>query len=156
MLLASQQCCSCLAPGGGTVRGLNFANSSGSAIGDSKVPASRRLPLGIIFPEEANVQPLYMYFSRSSEGTKVLEAACQAAGVSLDRGRMIGSPDRLNLFTIEGDLLRVDLDLEAHMGSTLQPNAWIILEKGNRVEPARLAAIRRLKQQADEGGCSIM
>ena len=52
------------------------------------------------------MQPLYMYFSRSSEGTKVLEAACQAAGVKLDRGRIVGSPDRLNLFTIEGDLLR--------------------------------------------------
>ena len=119
--------------------------------------ANRRLHLGIIFPEDANVPPLYMYFARSSEGVKVLEAACKAAGVNLDRGRMIGSPDRLNLFTAEGDLLRVDLDLEAHMGSTLQPNAWVILEKGNRVPPERLAQIQQMRETMDSGpGCSIM
>ena len=119
--------------------------------------ANRRLHLGIIFPEDANVPPLYMYFARSSEGVKVLEAACKAAGVNLDRGRMIGSPDRLNLFTAEGDLLRVDLDLEAHMGSTLQPNAWVILEKGNRVEPERLAAIHEVRAQLEGGvACAIM
>ena len=150
------QCCTCIAPPRGP-GGLHFANSPGSALGDAKVPAARRLPLGIIFPEDANVQPLYMYFSKSSEGVKVLEAACAAAGVKLDRGRMVGSPDRLNLFTIEGDLLRVDLDLEAHLGSTLQADAWVILEKGNRVEPERLAAIREVKRLESAGsGCAIM
>ena len=101
--------------------------------------------------------PLYMYFSKSSEGMKVLEAACGAAGVKLDRGRIVGSPERLNLFTVEGDLLRVDLDLEAHLGTTLQPNAWVILEKGNRVDEGRLSAIRQLKRTAGAGGgCAIM
>ena len=100
---------------------------------------------------------MYMFFSKSSEGMKVLEAACSAAGVKLDRGRLIGSPERLNLFTVEGDLLRVDLDLEAHMGSTLQPNAWVILEKGNRVEPERLAAIHEVRAQLEGGvACAIM
>lgn len=70
-----------------------------------------------------------MFFSKSNEGTKVLEAACKAGGIQLDKGRIIGSPERLNLFTIEGDLLRVDLDLEAHLGSTLQPSSVLILEK---------------------------
>ena len=98
-----------------------------------------------------------MFFSKSQEGMKVLEAACKAAGVTLDRGRLVGSPERLNLFTIEGDLLRVDLDLEAHLGSTLHPNSWVILEKGNRVPPERLAAIQSMRQSMDAGGgCSIM
>ena len=73
-----------------------------------------------------------MFFSKSNEGTKVLEAACKAGGIQLDKGRIIGSPERLNLFTIEGDLLRVDLDLEAHLGSTLQPSSVLILEKVRR------------------------
>jgi hypothetical protein len=51
----------------------------------------------------------------------------------------------------------VDLDLEAHLGSTLQPGAWVILEKGNRVSSARLAAIQELRASVDEGGgCAIM
>ena len=154
------QCCApCLqslqpkAPGG-----LSFANSPGSAVGDSKVPHNRRLMLGIVFPEDAHVPPMWMYFSKSSEGTKVLEAACGAAGIKLDRGRIVGSPERLNLFTSEGDLLRVDLDLEAHLGTTLQPNSMLILEKGNRVEPERLANIQEMQKQqaAGAGACVIM
>ena len=135
------------------------ANGRGSVplVGDGKVPGARRLYLGIIFPEDTNSPPMHMFFSKSAEGVKVLEAACSAAGVKLDRGRIVGSPDRLNLFTVEGDLLRVDLDLEAHMPSTLQPNSWLILEKGNRVAPERLAAIQAAKAQlADAGGCAIM
>ena len=49
----------------------------------------------------------------------------------------MGSPERVNLFTLEGDLLRIDLDLEAHLGSTLQPGGWVILEKGNRISPEK-------------------
>ena len=65
--------------------------------------------------------------------------------------------DRLNLFTLEGDLLRCDLDLEAHIPSTLQPNSWVILEKGNRVSPGRLAAIRQAAVEAQSGGgCLVM
>ena len=48
----------------------------------------RRLYLGIIFPQDAKVPPIHMFFSKSAEGMKVLEAACKAAGVKLDRGRM--------------------------------------------------------------------
>ena len=111
---------------------LRFANTAFTAKGDSSIPESRRLYLGVIFPEDTMVQPIYMFFSRTSEGVKVLEAACEAAGVKLDKGRIIGSPDRLNLFTVEGDLLRVDLDLEAHVPNTLQPGGWVVLEKVRR------------------------
>ena len=86
----------------------------------------------------------------------MLEAACQAAGVKLDRGRLVGSPDRLNLFTVEGDLLRVDLDLEAHLGSTLSDGAWVVLEKGNRIAPERLAAIQEAFRSESASGCTVM
>jgi hypothetical protein len=123
-----------------------------AALAPALPQAARRLPLGVVFPADANVPPLYMFFSRSAEGVKVLEAACSAAGVKLDRGRMVGSPERLNLFTIEGDNLRVDLELEAHVPSTLQPHAWVILEKGNRVPPERLQTIREAWQQSRRSG----
>ena len=103
---------------------------------------------------------MHMFFSRSAEGVKVLEAACAAAGVKLDRGRIIGSPERLNLFTVDGDLLRVDLDLEAHVPNTLQPGGWLILEKGNRVPEERLREIQHAHEIAmgggGGGGCAIM
>ncbi|KAL3898412.1 MAG: hypothetical protein SGPRY_012844, partial [Prymnesium sp.] len=55
-----------------------------------------------------------------------------AGGIQMDQGRLVGSPERINLFTIEGDLLRVDLDLEAHLGSTLQPSSVLVLEKASK------------------------
>ena len=150
-------CFKCCLPGSQVPPYLQFTNSQGSASGDSKIPHNRRLLLGIIFPQETGVQPMYMYFNRTSEGVKVLEAACAAAGVKLDKGRIMGSPERLNLFTIEGDLLRIDLELEAHLGSTLQPGGWVILEKGNRLAPERLAAIQEAAQLAAEAGpCIVM
>ena len=100
---------------------------------------------------------MHMFFNKSTEGVKVLEAACSAAGVKLDKGRIVGSPERLNLFTEEGDLLRVDLDLEAHMGSTLQADSWLILEKGNRIAPDRMASIREARVMLSSGpSCVIM
>ena len=114
--------------------------------------------LGIIFPSDVDVRPLHMFFSKRTEGTKVLEAACSAAGVKLDKGRIVGSPERLNLFTIDNDLLRLDLELEAHLGSTLQPSSWLILEKGNSVPDGRLDTIRREAVEQATGGsaCAIM
>ena len=196
MIQIGGQCCTCL-PGSKIPKSLLFANSSMTAIGDSKVPHNRRLYLGVVFPQDAGVQPMHMYFSRTAEGVKVLEAACEAAGVKLDKGQsasagldpstsgilpppclvplsvfaadpeagrpptplcaVVGSPGRLNLFTVEGDLLRIDLDLEAHVPSTLQPGGWVILEKGNRISPARLAEIQEAQElQKGGGGCAIM
>jgi len=121
---------------------LTPSNSMSNAIGDTSVPERHRLYLGIVFPADVNVQPVYMFFSLSSDGNKVLEAACKAAGLMMDRGKLAGSPDKLNLFTLKGDVLRLDLDLGAHVPSTLQPSSWVILEKGNRISSQRLEAIR--------------
>lgn len=148
-------CCKCLGPQLPT--NLSFANTMGTAIGDRSIPEKRRLYLGVFFPADLNVQPVYMFYSLSNEGTKVLDSACAAAGLKMDRGRLVGSPERLNLFTLEGDLLRLDLDLEAHIPSTLQPNSCVILEKGNRVSPERLSAVREAAVAAmSEGVCAIM
>ena len=150
-------CCQCLLPASRVPPNLAFSNSTGSAVGDAKIPLSRRLYLGVVFPADCGVRPIYMFFSLANEGTKVLEAACAAAGLRLDRGRIVGSPERLNLFTLEGDLLRLDLDLEAHIPSTLQPESWVILEKGNRVDEVRLAAIRQACLDTQAGpACAIM
>ena len=151
-----------------------------------------------------------MFFSRRDEGSKVLEAACKAGGLTLDRGRIIGSPERINLFTLSGDLLRcvavleaarcpqpslawlcsgwrrkrrvseprggwpphllasmrstrarcapasrLDLDLDAHLGSTLQPSSTLLIEKGNRVDDGRLEMVRELARR-DADACVLM
>lgn len=129
----------------------------GSAIGDSSIPVRRRLYLGIVFPADVNVPPVYMFFNLSNPGTKVLEAACAAGGLNMSNGKLVGSPERLNLFTLEGDLLRLDLDLEAHIGSTLQPNSAVILEKGNRISAERLEDIRDAFVKSQSGpSCLVM
>jgi hypothetical protein len=117
------------------------------------------LYLRIVFPEGVHARPLHMFFAKRQEGTKVLEAACAAAGLSIEKGRLVGSPERLNLFTMDGDLLRLDLDLEAHLGSTLQPSSWLLVEKGNRVSEERLGMVRQaaMEQQGAAGSaCSLM
>ena len=144
-------CCQCLLPASRVPPNLAFSNSTGSAVGDAKIPLSRRLYLGVVFPADCGVRPIYMFFSLANEGTKVLEAACAAAGLRLDRGRIVGSPERLNLFTLEGDILRLDLDLEAHIPSTLQAHSWVILEKGNRIDEVRLTAIRQASRYTQAG-----
>lgn len=149
-------CCQCLLGSGRTPSHLQFSNSHGSAVGDSSIPVSRRIYLGVVFPEDANIKPIHMFFARSNEGTKVLEAACAAAGLKMDRGRLAGSPDRLNIFTLEGDILRLDLDLDAHIPYTLQPDSWVILEKGNRIPSDRLAEIQEAALEAQSGGSCLM
>ena len=153
------RCCGPCLGGQAAPSSLTFANSPGSAVGDASIPRERRLYLGIIFPEATAERPLHMFFSQSDEGSKLLQAACAAVNLKLDKGRLVGSPDRLNLFTLNGDLLRTDLDLEAHMGSTLHPSSWVVLEKGNRLGDARLAAIRQARDAVNGGGgggCALM
>ena len=80
-----------------------------------------------------------MFFDKSKPVEKVIAGACAHAGLKLDKGKLVGSPERLNLFTVEGDVVRLDLEIEAHLGSTLQPRDTLIVEKGNRLEAAQLA-----------------
>ena len=71
-----------------------------------------------------------------------VKACASHAGFAVDKGKLVGSPERLNLFTLEGDVVRLDLEIEAHMGSTLHAGDTLILEKGNRLEATRLEAVR--------------
>ena len=58
--------------------------------------------LGIIFPSDVDVRPLHMFFSKRTEGTKVLEAACSAAGVKLDKGRIVEDGNHQTLVRKDG------------------------------------------------------
>lgn len=116
-----------------------FANKPASAIGDAAIPQERRVTFGIVLPEVAEQRPVWMFFDKSKPVEKVIAGACAHAGLKLDKGKLVGSPERLNLFTVEGDVVRLDLEIEAHLGSTLQPRDTLIVEKGNRLEAAQLA-----------------
>jgi len=154
----ADRCIAACLPGSRRPPSLQFANAQWQAVGDSSVRSDKRITLGILFPADAGVKGQWMFFDRARPGSKVLEAACATAGLPLDKGRIAGSPERLNLFTSEGDLLRIDLELEAHVPSTLVPGGLVILEKGNRLSPERLRAIQDVAQQEQRGGgvCAIM
>ena len=116
-----------------------------------------RVHFGVFFPEDIPCPPVHMFFDREKASTKILDGACAHAGLKMDRGRLAGSPERLNLFTLEGDVLRLDLEIEAHLGSTLQPSSILVLEKGNRISDERLEAIKAaIDEQSDAAACAIM
>ena len=60
-----------------------------SAVGDGKVPHNRRLHLGVVFPGDGRSADVHVFFARE-RGKVVLDAACTAAGISLDKGRIVG------------------------------------------------------------------
>ena len=120
-----------------------FINRASKAIGDSGIPVEHRVPLGIIFPMEApgTTGSVFMFFDKTKPLDLVISGAARHAGLVLEKGKIVGSPEKLNLFTLEGENVRPDLEIDAHLGSTLQPAAVLILEKGNRVETGRLKAV---------------
>lgn len=83
-----------------------------------------------------------MFFDKTKPVEAVINGAARQGGIALDKGKLVGSPLRLNLFSLDGNVVRLDLEVEAHLGSTLHPGDVLILEKGNRIEPARLEAVR--------------
>ena len=143
--------------GAGPDKLLTFSNSPSSAVGDASIQRARRCHFAIFFPEDVPAKPVHMFFDREKDTIKVLEAAVAHAGLKLDRGRLVGSPEKLNLFTIDGDMLRTDLPLDAHLGSTINPSSVLLLEKGNRVLEDRLDAVKlAVSQQSGGMGCSIL
>ncbi len=122
---------------------LKFANTKSKAFGDAAITPSRRVTFGIIFPEDTGIQATYLFFDKTKPVEKLLTAAVAHAGLTLDRGKLVGSPEKLNVFTCDGDIVRLDLEIEAHMGSTLHAEDTLILEKGNRLSAERLAAVER-------------
>jgi len=126
----------------GSRGGLAFSNKPSSAVGDASIQQQRRIRFGIVFPEDTGVAPIHIFVDREKPVEKLIAAACSHAGLKLDKGKLVGSPQRLNLFTLDGDVIRLDLEIEAHVGSTLNAGDVLLIEKGNRLEPGRAAAVR--------------
>lgn len=55
-------------------------------------------------------------------------------------------------------MLRLDLDIEAHLGGTLHPASVLVLEKGNRISDERLEAVKHATEEQAAAGsaCAIM
>ena len=126
---------------------LTFSNKPSAAIGDASIPADRRIKFGIVFPEVTGVRPAHMFFNQRKPVETMIAGAAAHGGFSVDKGKLVGSPERLNLFTLEGDVVRLDLEIEAHLGSTLHAGDTLILEKGNRLSDERLQAVRAKVQR---------
>ena len=122
---------------------LKFSNSSSKPIGDEAIQPGRRVQFGIIFPEDSGIQAAHLFFDMTKPVEKLLVAAVAHAGLKLDRGKLVGSPEKLNVFTCEGETVRLDLEIDAHLGSTLHGGDTLIIEKGNRLSPDRLQEIER-------------
>ena len=121
---------------------LKFSNKAAKPVGDENIPPAKRVVFGIVYPEECHTQSVWMYFNKEKSVETLIKSAAGHAGLKLDKGKLVGSPQRLNIFTMEGDNVRLDLEVEAHMGSTLRGGDTLILEKGNRLEPGRLDRVR--------------
>ena len=121
---------------------LAFSNKPATAVGDANILVSRRVKFGLVMPESTGASAVYMFFDKEKPVEKMIAAAASHGGFAVDKGKLVGSPERLNLFTLEGDVVRLDLEIEAHMGSTLHAGDTLILEKGNRLDAARLDAVR--------------
>ena len=128
-----------------------FSNKPSAAVGDQSIQPSRRIQFGIVMPESTGAQAAHMFFDKEKPVEKIIAAAAAHAGFKVDRGKLVGSPEKLNLFTLEGDVVRLDLEIEAHLGArntprsrgTLNAHDVLVLEKGNRLEASRLEAIQR-------------
>lgn len=156
-------CCSCLRGGGKSqvlAKSLQFSNSKSSAKGASNLRNDHAIMLAIFFPQDAELPAIWMRFDRHKDtGQHVLETACKAAGLQLERGRLAGSPEKVNLFTSDGDLLRTDLEIEAHSRDTLADGGCVIIEKGNRISSERMQRIQdaiALHQEGGGGLCAVM
>ena len=57
-------------------------------VGDGKVPHNQWLHLGVVFPQETGVQPMYMYFSRASENESYSTLRAQPQASALIRAAL--------------------------------------------------------------------
>ena len=146
-------CAGCLGPS--LPPHYTFSNSARNARGDARISPDKRIYLSVFFPDSERARPAHFFFDRTKATSRVVADAVAYAGLQLDRGRLVGSPEKLNLFTLEGEVLRTDLPLDAHLGATLHPSDVLLLEKGNRVSEDRLDAIKAAVEQQN-GSCVVM
>ena len=129
-------------PSSGKKNPIAFSNKPSAAVGDDGIAPNRRVNIGIVMPESTGASAVVMFFDKTKPVDKVIAGAAAHAGLAIDKGKLVGSPERLNLFTLEGDAVRLDLEIEAHLGSTLHAGDTLVLEKGNRLDPERLQRIK--------------
>ena len=128
----------------GLTSALDTSDGIGHAPGDASIASTSRVSFGIVFPSGLGIPSSYMFFDKEKPVERIVAAACKHAGLTLEKGRLSGSPERLNLFTLDGDVVRLDLEVEAHLGSTLHPGNILLLEKGNRVHAERLRTVKEV------------
>lgn len=108
------------------------------------------------FPRDSGARPAHMFFDRSAPTERVLDQAASLGEVHFNKRTLIGSPDKLNLFTVEGDILRLDLPIEAHLGGSLSPNGVLILSRGNQLDQVFAAEVSRAALQSSAPACLVM
>ena len=128
--------------------GVRFRNRPDRPVGASDIDSRAQVTFGIVYPSGLGIPSTYICFNRGKPVEQIVSGACSYAGLILEKGRLPGNPERINLFTLDGDLVRLDLEVEAHLGSTLHPGKILLLEKGNRVVPDRLHAVMSVLQEA--------
>jgi hypothetical protein len=117
------------------------------------VPAARRVTFAIAFPEGSELQPRFFTFDKTRPMGDIRTVIKSLAGGGMgeegeagdERRFMVGSPARLNLFSLaSGRLLRPDLEVEAQLGTDdVCDGDVLVLEQGNRLPPERVEAVRR-------------
>lgn len=159
--------------------GLSFRNSASYAVGDASISPGNRIVFGLVYPFGLNQSSTYIFVDKEKPVDRIVTAAAKHAGLAVEKGKLVGSPERcviivcfcalvrmhatlfcpplrlracarvcavpstrLNLFTLDGENIRLDLEVVAHLGRTLHAGDVLVLEKGNRVEASRLRAVR--------------
>ena len=54
-------------------------------------------------PESTGARAVHMFFDKEKPVDRIIAGAASHAGLKLDKGKLVGSPERLNLFTLDGD-----------------------------------------------------
>ena len=127
--------------------GCRFANRPDRpVVAGSGYAQGASITFGIVYPTGLGITSAYISFDKTKPVERVVAGACAHGGIVLEKGRLAG--EKLNLFTLDGDLVRLDLEVEAHLGSTLHPGDIMLLEKGNRVHPDRLQTVKAILQSS--------
>ena len=122
---------------------LVFTTKPSRPVGDAAVPPARRCMFAVVMPASTGARPCHLFVDREKPVEAILHAAASHGGFAVDKGKLVGSPERLNLFTFpEGEVVRLDLEVDAHLGATLHEGRLLVLEKGNRLSDERCRALQ--------------
>jgi len=123
-----------------------------------ELPPRKRVCFGIAFPAASAIRPLFFAVDRTKTMRSLLAVveghAQLLAGTTNEthsQGYAMGSPQRLNIFTVDGRMQRLDLDIEALLRpGYLEDGDVLLLEVGNFLPQDRIDAMRGLVTIAPE------